>query len=76
MGRLVSAYVRGLQGSEGGADGDLADGVVATLKHFCGYSSSEGGRNFAPAHIGLCELADVFLVPFEMAVRDGAPSRS
>ncbi len=71
VGLLVSAYVRGLQGSKGGADGDMGDGVVATLKHFCGYSSSEGGRNFAPAHIGPRELADVFLVPFEMAVRDG-----
>ena len=62
-GVLVSAYVAGLQGP------DLRQGVVATLKHFCAYSASEGGRNFAPAHVGPRELADVFLVPFEMAVK-------
>jgi beta-glucosidase len=62
-GLVVSAYVRGLQGD------DLAHGVVATLKHFCAYSGSEGGRNFGPAHVGPRELADVFLIPFEMAVK-------
>lgn len=62
-GLVVSAYVRGLQGD------DLARGVVATLKHFCAYSGSEGGRNFGPAHLGPRELADVFLIPFEMAVK-------
>lgn len=65
VGTMVTAYVKGLQGDS------LEDGVIATLKHFCGYSFSEGGRNFAPAHIGRRELADVFLLPFEMAVRDG-----
>lgn len=63
VGSIVSAYVAGLQG-----DG-LREGIVATLKHFCGYSGSEGGRNFAPLHAGPRELADVFLVPFEMAVK-------
>jgi beta-glucosidase len=62
-GLVVSAYVRGLQG------GEIARGVVATLKHFCAYSGSEGGRNFGPAHVGPRELADVFLLPFEMAVK-------
>jgi beta-glucosidase-like glycosyl hydrolase len=65
VGRFVTEYVRGLQGD------DPAQGVIATLKHFVGYSFSEGGRNFAPTHVGPRELADVFLVPFEMAVRDG-----
>jgi beta-glucosidase len=63
VGTIVSAYVAGLQGD------DLRDGVAATLKHFCGYSGSEGGRNFAPLHAGPRELADVFLLPFEMAVK-------
>jgi beta-glucosidase-like glycosyl hydrolase len=63
VGAMVSAWVAGLQGD------DLREGVVATLKHFCGYSGSEGGRNFAPLHAGPRELAEVFLVPFEMAVR-------
>ena len=63
VGTIVSAYVTGLQGD------DLRDGIVATLKHFCGYSGSEGGRNFAPLHAGPREFADVFLLPFEMAVK-------
>lgn len=65
VGSLVTAYVRGLQG------GDLRTGVVATLKHFAGYSGGVGGRNFAPVPVGPRELADVFLVPFEMAVKLG-----
>ncbi|MFI9123526.1 glycoside hydrolase family 3 N-terminal domain-containing protein [Streptomyces bikiniensis] len=61
VGSIATAYVRGLQSS----------GVVATLKHFVGYSASLGGRNLAPVQIGPRELADVLLVPFEMALRDG-----
>ena len=61
---LTAAYVEGLQGD------DLSNGVAATLKHYAGYSFSEGGRNVAPVHVGRRELADVFLPPFEMAVRD------
>lgn len=69
VGTIVSAYVAGLQGD------DLRSGIAATLKHFCGYSGSEGGRNFAPLHAGPRELADVFLLPFEMAVK-GAGAKS
>lgn len=56
-----SAYVRGLESA----------GVVATLKHFVGYSASRAGRNLAPVSIGSRELADVLLPPFEMAIREG-----
>lgn len=58
---IGTAYVRGLQGA----------GVHATLKHFVGYSASRAGRNHAPVSAGQRELQDVFLPPFEMAVRDG-----
>jgi len=58
---LGTAYVRGLQ----------AGGVVATLKHFAGYSASRGARNHAPAALGPREFADVVLVPFEKAVVAG-----
>lgn len=60
-GSLATAYVRGLQNQE--------NGVVATLKHYVGHSFSEGGRNHAPVRIGPRELADTFLLPFEMAVK-------
>ncbi|HYF20517.1 MAG TPA: glycoside hydrolase family 3 N-terminal domain-containing protein, partial [Ramlibacter sp.] len=63
VGLFVTHYVRGLQ------QGDLRRGVVATLKHFAGHSAGEGGRNLAPVHCGPRELSDVFLLPFEMAVR-------
>ncbi|WP_425471105.1 glycoside hydrolase family 3 N-terminal domain-containing protein [Saccharothrix variisporea] len=61
VGTVGTAYVRGLERS----------GVVATLKHFAGYSASRAGRNLAPVAIGPREFADVVLPPFEMAVRDG-----
>lgn len=61
VGVTGTAYVRGLQDA----------GVHATLKHFVGYSGSQAGRNFAPVHAGRRELEDVFMLPFEMAVRDG-----
>jgi beta-glucosidase len=60
---LGAAYVRGLQ-----AAGDT--GVLATGKHMVGHGVPEGGLNRAPAHIGPRELRDVFLLPFEAAVRD------
>ncbi len=61
VGVLGAAYARGLESS----------GIVATLKHFAGYSCSRGGRNHGPASIGPRELADVILPPFELALRDG-----
>jgi beta-xylosidase len=58
------AYVRGLQGP------DLAHGIVATAKHFAGYGASEGGMNWAPAHIPRRELLEVYVAPFAAAVRE------
>jgi beta-glucosidase len=61
VGTIGTSYVRGLQ----------SQGVHATLKHFVGYSASRAGRNFAPVHAGPREVADVLLIPFEMAILDG-----
>ncbi|MFY1632008.1 glycoside hydrolase family 3 N-terminal domain-containing protein [Solwaraspora sp. WMMB335] len=58
---IGTAYVRGLESA----------GIVATLKHFAGYSAARAGRNFGPVSMGPREFADVLLPPFEMAVRDG-----
>ncbi|MGP9537309.1 glycoside hydrolase family 3 N-terminal domain-containing protein [Brachybacterium sp. AOP43-C2-M15] len=60
-GVLATEYVRGLQST----------GVIATLKHFAGHAASRAGRNHAPVSIGMRELHDIDLVPFEMAVREG-----
>lgn len=60
VGTIATAYVRGLESA----------GIVATLKHFAGYSASRAGRNLAPVPMGVRERADVVLPPFEMAVRE------
>ena len=61
VGVLATRYVRGLQGPK--------RDLLATLKHYVGHSFSEGGRNHAPVHVGWRELNDVFLLPFEMAIK-------
>ena len=60
VGTIATAYVRGLEGA----------GVIATLKHFIGYSASRAARNLAPVSMGPREFADVMALPFEMAVRE------
>jgi beta-glucosidase len=62
--RMASAYIKGLQGE------DFESGVIATAKHFPAYGISEGGRNLAPARASERELREVFLFPFEVAVRE------
>jgi beta-xylosidase len=61
VGTIATAYVQGLEST----------GIVATLKHFAGYSASRAGRNLAPVSMGPREFADVILPPFEMAVAEG-----
>ncbi|GAA2025873.1 glycoside hydrolase family 3 N-terminal domain-containing protein [Catenulispora yoronensis] len=56
-----TAYVTGLESA----------GVVATLKHFAGYSASRGARNHGPVSMGRREFRDVILPPFEAALREG-----
>ncbi|WP_066517463.1 beta-xylosidase/alpha-l-arabinosidase [Curtobacterium ammoniigenes] len=60
VGTIATSYIRGLEST----------GIVATLKHFIGYSASTAGRNLAPVSMGSREFADVMTPPFEMAVRD------
>jgi beta-xylosidase len=59
--QLGTAYVRGLEDN----------GIIATLKHFAGYSASKAARNHAPVSMGPREFADYILPPFEHAVRVG-----
>ncbi|MFD3891231.1 glycoside hydrolase family 3 N-terminal domain-containing protein [Streptomyces cellulosae] len=61
VGTIGTAYVQGLESAD----------IVATLKHFAGYSASRAGRNLAPASMGPRERADAVLPPFEMAIREG-----
>jgi beta-glucosidase len=66
--RLGVAAVRGFQGAGATVP---APKVIATLKHMAGHGQPEGGINVAPASIGERTLRDVFLYPFEYAVREG-----
>ncbi|MEU8386107.1 glycoside hydrolase family 3 protein, partial [Streptosporangium sp. NPDC048865] len=58
---LGAAYVRGLERA----------GVIATLKHFAGYSASRAARNHGPVPMGRRELMDMILPPFETAIAEG-----
>ena len=58
------AYIRGLQGET------LSEGVMATGKHFIGHSLSQGGQNCAPVYMGMRDLHEIFLAPFQAAIRD------
>ncbi len=57
--RMGVAYIEGIQ----------ENGVVATTKHFVAYGASEGGKNWAPSTVAFRELREVFMLPFEAAVK-------
>ena len=59
-GRLAAAFVRGAQ----------AQGVACTVKHFAG-NESEGGRMIVDSVIDERTLRELYLLPFEIAVREG-----
>lgn len=65
---LGSAMIRGFQGK------DLSDpsSVAACPKHFVGYGAAEGGRDYASTFIPERTLRNVYLPPFEAAVKEGA----
>jgi beta-glucosidase len=59
------AYTRGMQGD------NLANGVIATGKHFLGFASAEGGQHFATTHLSNRDVRDVYARPFEAAIQLG-----
>lgn len=67
IGELASAMVRGYQG--GGLDDP--DAILATAKHFAGYSETQGGRDASEADISRRKLRSWFLPPFERVAREG-----
>ncbi|OAH49833.1 glycoside hydrolase family 3 N-terminal domain-containing protein [Microbacterium oleivorans] len=67
IGELASAMVRGYQG-----DGlDDPDAILATAKHFAGYSETQGGRDASEADISRRKLRSWFLPPFERVAKEG-----
>ena len=67
IGELASAMVRGYQG-EGLTD---PTAILATAKHFAGYSETQGGRDASEADISPRKLRSWFLPPFERVAREG-----
>ncbi|GAA3666799.1 beta-glucosidase [Lentzea atacamensis] len=67
IGELAAAMVRGYQG-----DG-LADptAILATAKHFAGYSETQGGRDASEADLSRRKLRSWFLPPFERVAKEG-----
>ncbi|MBK8476841.1 MAG: glycoside hydrolase family 3 C-terminal domain-containing protein [Opitutaceae bacterium] len=68
IGEFGAALIRGYQGK------GLADptAVLATAKHYAGYSETQGGRDASEADISRRKLRSYFLPPFERAARAGA----
>lgn len=68
--RMAEAEVRGFQGAEIGSP----DHILACVKHFAGYGAADGGRDYDSASISDEQLWNVYLPPFEAAVRAGVGS--
>ncbi len=70
IGELASAMVRGYQGT------GLADptAILATAKHFAGYSETQGGRDSSESDLSRRKLRSWFLPPFERVARAGCRS--
>ncbi|GAA4788930.1 glycoside hydrolase family 3 N-terminal domain-containing protein [Olivibacter ginsenosidimutans] len=68
--KMGAAMVRGFQGT------DLKSGknILSTLKHFTAYGMPEGGHNGSSVSIGLRELYQSYLPPFQAAIQAGALS--
>ncbi len=67
IGELAAAMVRGYQGT--GLDDQSA--ILATAKHFAGYSETQGGRDASEADLSRRKLRSWFLPPFEKVAREG-----
>lgn len=68
--KMAIAVVKGFQGD------NLADArsMAACAKHFIGYGAVEGGRDYNSTHIPDRQLRDVYLPPFEGAIKAGCSS--
>lgn len=65
---MGAAAVRGYQGN------DSIVRMAACVKHFAGYSASEGGRDYNSTWIPEIQLRETYLPPFKAAVDAGSMS--
>src|SRR2546422_9797607 len=63
--------VAAVRGFQGGGTTVGPSHVIATLKHMTGHGQPESGTNVGPAPYGERTLRDVFLYPFEVAIKEG-----
>jgi beta-glucosidase len=63
---MGAAMIRGFQGKQ------LSDAtsIAACAKHFVAYGASEGGRDYNVTNVAERQLRNVYLPPFEKAIRD------
>lgn len=66
---MGEAYIKGLQGDP--ANLAAADKVAACMKHYMGYSVPLSGKDRTPAWIPERILREIFLPPFQAAVKAG-----
>jgi beta-glucosidase len=65
--QMTAAVVKGFQGD----DYSAPDKMVACAKHYVGYGSAEGGRDYDAGEISEPTLRDIYLPPFQAAVKSG-----
>jgi beta-glucosidase len=65
--RTGVAAIKAIQGPGPNVDGEH---VIATAKHFAAHGQPEGGTNTAPGNFSERILREVFLPPFEAAVKE------
>ena len=65
--RMGEAMVRGYQGAS--LD---STSMAACIKHFVGYGAAEGGRDYNSTFLTERQLRNIYLPPFEAAVKAGA----
>ena len=65
--RMGEAMVRGYQGTQWDTTS-----MAACIKHFVGYGAAEGGRDYNSTFLTERQLRNIYLPPFEAAVKAGA----
>jgi beta-glucosidase len=68
---ITELGVASVKGFQGDGKNIAPDRVIATLKHLAGHGEPTGGLNTAPAPVGERGLREIFLPPFEAAVKIG-----
>ena len=71
---MGAATVRGYQSPNPLTQDSLTPLMAACVKHFAGYSVSEGGRDYNTTWIPETQLRDIYLPPFKAAVEADAMS--